>query len=348
MYLFGTDDRHGPVSGAKANNTMPGVTATTIAFAALAALLSTVGAYNNNLPLRATPWTSSATSSTTSSTTSTTSVDAAPKVSSRRDALAAGAAFLGAVGAPLAASADGFVMPSGLENLRYPDGSGVDGPAPAPAPATPPAEAAVPMAAVAEEAAPAPAPAVAAAATAAEGETVPAPAPATPAAYQIDMSKVKDVPVSTSKMGGLLEPFADVGKGWRILKPYGWNQFDTRPGVYEEKWTDIVAANNQNLVVTTVPVKSTTTSVDALGEVTKVAAKLAEKRGASVVDASAYSKEGILFYQFEFKTESIHQLLTFCVAKGKLWQIDASAPESRWSKVEELLTKSILSFFPRL
>ena len=75
---------------------------------------------------------------------------------------------------------------------------------------------------------------------------------------------VKDIPVSTSKLGGLLEPFADVGKGWRILKPYGWNQFDTRPGVYEEKWTDIVAANQQNLLVTTVPVKSTTTRVDAL------------------------------------------------------------------------------------
>ena len=155
---------------------------------------------------------------------------AAPAVSSRREALAASAAFLGAVAAPLAASADEFMMPAGLGNLRYPDGTGGDGkkaddplpPAPAPAPAAPADEA--PAAA--------PAPAVAE-----EGAAEPTPAPAAPPAFQIDMSSVKDIPVSTSKLGGLLEPFADVGKGWRILKPYGWNQFDTRPGVYEEKWT---------------------------------------------------------------------------------------------------------------
>ena len=181
-------------------------------------------------------------------------------------------------------------------------------------------------------------------------ETVaaPSPEPVAAPAFQIDMSTVKNVPVSTSKMGGLLEPFADVNKGWRILKPYGWNQFDTLPGSYEEKWTDIVAANQQNLFVTTVPVKSTTTSVETLGEVSKVAAKLAAKRGSQVVDALVYKKEGILFYQFEFKSESIHQLLVFCVAKGKLWSIDASAPEARWTKVEELYQKSILSFMPKL
>lgn len=33
------------------------------------------------------------------------------------------------------------------------------------------------------------------------------------------------------------------------------------------KWADIVAANNQQIVLTTTPVKSTTTSVDALGDV---------------------------------------------------------------------------------
>lgn len=270
----------------------------------------------------------------------------AQTLATRRSALATGAALLGTVVTPFASSASEFMMPSGMENLRYPDGSSISGEKaePAPPPAPPQANDATERSnSIKDEsndetvAAPSPEPVAA-----------PSPEPVAAPAFQIDMSTVKNVPVSTSKMGGLLEPFADVNKGWRILKPYGWNQFDTLPGSYEEKWTDIVAANQQNLFVTTVPVKSTTTSVETLGEVSKVAAKLAAKRGSQVVDALVYKKEGILFYQFEFKSESIHQLLVFCVAKGKLWSIDASAPEARWTKVEELYQKSILSFMPKL
>lgn len=158
----------------------------------------------------------------------------------------------------------------------------------------------------------------------------------------------EEVPVSKNKVGGLLEPYAEVGKGWRILKPYGWNQFEQNPGVYEAKWTDIVAANRQEMVVSTSPVKSTTASIAALGDVQAVGQKLAGARSAELVLAKAVMKDGVLFYMFEFKNSDIHQVYQLCVAKGKLWSVDASAPAKRWDKVENLFNNALLSFMPKL
>ena len=122
-----------------------------------------------------------------------------------------------------------------------------------------------------------------------------------------------------------------------------------KPGVYEMKWTDIVAANQQELTVTTTPVKSTTISIAALGEVRGVGDKLAVARDAELVSAKAVSKDGVGFYMFEFKTsKGMHEVLQLCVAKGKLWSVDGSAPEKRWAKVGELLNKGLLSFMPNL
>eukprot|EP00613_Pedinella_sp_CCMP2098_P001580 CAMPEP_0171631654 /NCGR_PEP_ID=MMETSP0990-20121206/23809_1 /TAXON_ID=483369 /ORGANISM="non described non described, Strain CCMP2098" /LENGTH=243 /DNA_ID=CAMNT_0012201367 /DNA_START=50 /DNA_END=781 /DNA_ORIENTATION=- len=159
-----------------------------------------------------------------------------------------------------------------------------------------------------------------------------------------------DIPLSREKMGGLLEPYADVSKGWRIMKPYSWNQFEQKPGVYEMKWVDIVAANKQEMFLTTAPVKSTTSSVASLGDVKQVGAKLASARSAVLVSAEAVSKEGIVFYMFEFKNEetAMRELYQLCVAKGKLWSLDASAPEKRWAKSGVILKNALLSFIPRL
>lgn len=158
----------------------------------------------------------------------------------------------------------------------------------------------------------------------------------------------ESIPVSKDRMGGLLEPFSDVTKGWRIMKPYGWNQFDGIPGAYEMKWADIVAANKQQIVVTTSPVKSTTTSIDALGDVADVGDKLASSRDSKLVSARAVDKDGVLFYMFEFKNDQISQKYQLCVNKGRLWSVDASAPTQRWDKVEKLFDNALLSFMPKL
>jgi len=68
-----------------------------------------------------------------------------------------------------------------------------------------------------------------AAAAAALGVAAPGAALAAPA----------EVPLATSKLGGGLEAFSDVGRGFRLMRPSTWDEFTNGDG-YDFKWTDIV------------------------------------------------------------------------------------------------------------
>jgi photosystem II oxygen-evolving enhancer protein 2 len=87
-----------------------------------------------------------------------------------------------------------------------------------------------------------------------------------------------------------------------------------------------------------------------LGEVKTVGESLAKKRGAQLVSAKERQTDGILFYKFDFAfpDNGTHQLLQLCVNRGKIWSLDASAKEKRWSKREELYTNVLGSFMPKL
>lgn len=106
---------------------------------------------------------------------------------------------------------------------------------------------------------------------------------------------------------------------------------------------------NENIKISSTPVKSTTESVAALGEVQEVGKSLASKRNADLVGATERLTDGVLFYKFDFAIkDGTHQLLQLCVCKGKLWSIDASAKEKRWSKRSELYENVLGSFMPKL
>lgn len=94
--------------------------------------------------------------------------------------------------------------------------------------------------------------------------------------------------------------------------------------------------------------KSTTTSVTALGDVQALGQKLAESRSGQLLSSTATIKDGIEFYNIEIQGQDLHQLLMFCVWKGRLWKLEASAPEKRWPSVENIFRASFLSFMPRL
>jgi photosystem II oxygen-evolving enhancer protein 2 len=132
------------------------------------------------------------------------------------------------------------------------------------------------------------------------------------------------------------------------MAPSGWNKFDGEVGAYDLKWQDLVDPT-ENIKVSSTPVKSTTVSIDALGPVQELGEKLAQKRGAKLVSATERTTEEVLFYTFDFAlSDATHQLLLLCVCKNKLWSVDASAKESRWSKREELYKNVLGSFVPRL
>jgi len=159
----------------------------------------------------------------------------------------------------------------------------------------------------------------------------------------------EETPRVVNRMGGLLERYQDTQRGLSLLAPSGWNKFEGEVGAYDLKWQDLVE-QTENIKISSTPVKSTTTSISALGEDVKaIGANLAEKRNAKLVKAEERLTDGVLYYIFEFAiSDKTHQLLSLCVSKGKLWSLDANSKEGRWSKREALYNNVIGSFAPKL
>ncbi|OEU20888.1 Mog1p/PsbP-like protein [Fragilariopsis cylindrus CCMP1102] len=158
----------------------------------------------------------------------------------------------------------------------------------------------------------------------------------------------EETPRSVTRMGGLLESFQDGNRSIRMMVPSGWNKFDGEVGAYDIKWQDLVD-KSENIKISSTPVKSSTTSIEVLGEVQGVGVNLASKRNAKLVKATERLTDDVLFYRFEFAiNDGTHQLLQLCVCKGKLWSIDASSTEKRWSKRAELYDNVFTSFMPKL
>lgn len=68
---------------------------------------------------------------------------------------------------------------------------------------------------------------------------------------------MEDVKLVTTKLGGQLEPFADISKGYRLAKPLGWNRYDGTSGEYAVKMVDLVDPTTL-ILLTNSPVKSDT------------------------------------------------------------------------------------------
>eukprot|EP00978_Attheya_sp_CCMP212_P013645 scaffold34265_cov58-Attheya_sp.AAC.3 len=157
-----------------------------------------------------------------------------------------------------------------------------------------------------------------------------------------------ETPRIVTRMGGLLEKYQDGARGWIILAPSGWNKFEGEVGAYDVKWQDLVDPR-ENIKVSSTPVKSTTTSINVLGDVKELGANLAAKRNAKLINAEERLTDGILFYTFDFAiNDGTHQILQLCVNKGKVWSLDANTTEKRWSKREEMYNNVVGSFLPKL
>mmetsp|Transcript_99929 Transcript_99929/g.279918 ORF Transcript_99929/g.279918 Transcript_99929/m.279918 type:complete len:219 (+) Transcript_99929:68-724(+) len=158
----------------------------------------------------------------------------------------------------------------------------------------------------------------------------------------------EETPRVVTRMGGLLDPFQDGPRSIRMMVPSGWNKFEGEVGAYDLKWQDLVDVS-ENIKISSTPVKSTSTSIDILGDVQTVGESLAAKRNAKLISATERLTDGVLFYKFDFAlADQTHQLLQLCICKGKLWSLDASAKEKRWSKRSELYENVLGSFMPKL
>ena len=149
----------------------------------------------------------------------------------------------------------------------------------------------------------------------------------------------EEVPPVTTRMGGLLEKYADVSRGFRMMKPSAWNIFEGEAGAYDVRFADLVD------VAAAVTISTSSyggTAVDGLGDVDTLGAKLGKSRGALLKQGSRLV-EGVVFYDYEFEaSNNFHELLSLCVNKGKLWQISAKAPDRIWKKKSDLF-KNVVS-----
>jgi len=147
------------------------------------------------------------------------------------------------------------------------------------------------------------------------------------------------------KMGGMIEPYSDVNKGFKLYKPFGFTQFEGASGDYDIKWQDIIQRDT-TVVVSSSPVKSAK-DVSALGDLETVGKKFAEKRGGELVDSFSRSAAGFLTYNFEIKGTDFHEIILLSVNNGKLWRLNAVTTNKKWNKWEKMYKNIAESFVPQ-
>jgi PsbP len=171
---------------------------------------------------------------------------------------------------------------------------------------------------------------------------------------------VKKVPLFTKKSNDL-QVYSDVSRGFRMLRPFGFNEFEGSGSGYAVKFASLISVD-ENVIVGSAPASAGKTTIADYGSVEQLGEKLAAKRGGKVVSAEARETEGLLFYQFQFeydldptlprtgrpKPTKAVELYELCVAKGRLWSVQATSNDRDFPARESTFRNTLLSFLPRM
>jgi hypothetical protein len=174
-----------------------------------------------------------------------------------------------------------------------------------------------------------------------------------------------DIPVVPvySKRSTDLQSYSDASKGFKLLRPFGYNEFDGVGGGYAVKFASLFDVD-ENVIVGSAPATAGKTSIVDYGDLEELGKKLATKRGGVLKSASARQTEGIVFYQYEFEnpldpslprtgpknnrpTVGV-ELYELSVNKGRLWSVQATSNDKLFKDHEQTLRHVLASFLPRL
>eukprot|EP00638_Chattonella_subsalsa_P005712 CAMPEP_0117743638 /NCGR_PEP_ID=MMETSP0947-20121206/6263_1 /TAXON_ID=44440 /ORGANISM="Chattonella subsalsa, Strain CCMP2191" /LENGTH=209 /DNA_ID=CAMNT_0005560395 /DNA_START=105 /DNA_END=731 /DNA_ORIENTATION=- len=133
----------------------------------------------------------------------------------------------------------------------------------------------------------------------------------------VSNAEPEEVARVTTRMGGTMEPYSDINKGFKLFRPSGWDAFSNAPEEYDVKFVDLVN-KQETITVSTTPVKSST-AITALGPVQAVGEKLAGSRKADLLSAKEKITEGVVSYTYEFKKGNSYEVYQLSINKGKLW-----------------------------
>ena len=171
---------------------------------------------------------------------------------------------------------------------------------------------------------------------------------------------IPNVPVYNKKSSDLI-PYVNVERGFRLFRPFGWNEFEGQGGGYAVKFASLISSD-ENVVVGSAPATAGKSSITDYGTLESLGEKLAKKRTGTLVKADARNTDGTVFYSFQFEnplddslprigrpkpTKGV-ELYELCVAKGRLWSVQATSNDRDFPAKQETLRNSLLSFSPRM
>lgn len=154
------------------------------------------------------------------------------------------------------------------------------------------------------------------------------------------------LPANAAEISSLVTPYRDLPKGFAIMRPNGWNEFSGLEDNYDIKWQDVIQPL-EFITVLTSPVNRDK-ALKSIGSVQDVGEKLAKSRGGKLLKAIEKDIDGVPAYVFEIRKDAAHQLTLLSINKQKLYSVNASSSEKRWSKREKLLRGVVDSFKPKL
>ena len=175
--------------------------------------------------------------------------------------------------------------------------------------------------------------------------------------FALDAPKV---PLYTQRTTDL-QQYNDIGRGFKMLRPFGFNEFDGAGSGYAIKFASLVDID-ENVVVGSTPATAGKTSIEDYGTLEDLGEKLAKKRNGYLISSKARITNDILFYEFQFEnpldpslprsktskaTKEI-ELFELCVHKGRLWSVKATSNDKLFIKSETKLRNTLASFIPKL
>ncbi|OLP17267.1 photosystem II oxygen evolving complex protein PsbP [Leptolyngbya sp. 'hensonii'] len=161
---------------------------------------------------------------------------------------------------------------------------------------------------------------------------------------------------TASAMGGL-QSHVDTVDGYRFLYPIGWIEVKVASGP-DVVFRDLIEeTENISVVINPIPANKTLEDLGSPGEVGYQLGKSAiappnSNRQAELVSADSYQAEdGKTYYLLEYAVklpkQERHNLASVVVSHGKLYTLNASATEARWTKMQPVFNQMIHSFSVR-
>ena len=181
-----------------------------------------------------------------------------------------------------------------------------------------------------------------------------------PLSVSIPDKKIEKVSLFTKKSGDT-QAYSEVGRGFKLLRPFGFNEFQGEGSGYLVKFASLYDVD-ENVVIGSVPASAGKTSITEYGTLESIGEKLAKKRNGELISAQARETDGFVFYQYEFANPidkslprpgsraatKIVELYELTVAKGRLWSVQATSNDIIFKNHENALRASLASFIPRL